>query len=282
MQLTPEERHRIIERGVLARAAAQRQAKRRARLKSVAWACLGCFGLLVVIGLAAVVLTGVYPLGQTTARASATPYPTYTPYPTLKLGAALVHTATPYATDAPLPTYTFHPTNAPRPTYTPYPTNTPLSTYTPYPTNTAQPTHTPLPSRTALPPSPIPRLIGVLRVDHWLFEIAAVHSDPGKDITRQIVVLLGNITNQGTMTDTFVAYGTLLLKDSHGRTYEDDRSATWAAMDKYGTEYAASMTPGAREYLAVAFDVPSSERTFTIIPGSLVAGWTGDITITVP
>ena len=112
MQLTPEEIERIIERGVLARVTAQRQAKS-ARLKHVAWACLGCFGLLVVIGLAAFFLSGVYPLGQTSAGATATPYPTYTLYPTLTLSDALEHTATPYPTHPPLPTHTPHPTSKP-------------------------------------------------------------------------------------------------------------------------------------------------------------------------
>jgi len=81
MQLTPEERQRIIERE-LARVTAQRQAKSKTRLKYVVWACLGCFGLLVVIGVAAVLLTVAYPLGQTAVTATATvrPAPTRTRY----------------------------------------------------------------------------------------------------------------------------------------------------------------------------------------------------------
>jgi len=39
------------------------------------------FGLLVVIGVPTVLLTQVYPVGGTTARATITPYPSYTPLP---------------------------------------------------------------------------------------------------------------------------------------------------------------------------------------------------------
>jgi len=77
MELTPEERQRIIERE-LARVTAQRQAKRKRRLKYTAWACLGCFGLILVVGVAAVFLTQVRPVAQTTARAIATATPTPT------------------------------------------------------------------------------------------------------------------------------------------------------------------------------------------------------------
>jgi len=148
MQLTPEERHRIIERE-LARVTAKRRARRKARLKYTAWACLGCLALIVVTAVALRFLTGLYPWGRTTTRATVTAYPTYTPYPTLKLRAALELTATPHATYTPLPTYT------------PYPTNTPLATYTPYPTNTSQPTYTLLPTATLVPPThtPLPAVV---------------------------------------------------------------------------------------------------------------------------
>ncbi len=164
------------------------------------------------------------------------------------------------------------PTDTPEP----QPTNTPLPTDTPQPPNTPSPTETPI------PPTDTPTPIGTIRVDHWLFEITEVHSDPGRDATRQQVVLLGNLTNEGTSTDTFVAFGTLMLKDSQGRRYEDDQVGTFAAEDKYGTEIPAGMSPGATVYIAIAFDTPSSEKTFTIVPGDLVVGWSGDITFTLP
>lgn len=150
------------------------------------------------------------------------------------------------------------------------------------PPTIALPTNTPLPSETPILPTLTQQPIGILRVNHWLFEITAVHSDPGINSSRQQIVLLGNITNEGTSTDTFVAYAKLVLKDSQGRKYEDDQTGTYSAWRKYGTEIAASMNPGARVYVAIAFDVPSSERTFTIIPGGLVVSWSGNITFTLP
>lgn len=63
---------------------------------------------------------------------------------------------------------------------------------------------------------------------------------------------------------------------------EDDRPATWAAEDKYGTESGTSKNTGATEYVAIAFDTPSSEKSFTIIPGCLTVSWSWNITFVVP
>lgn len=161
-------------------------------------------------------------------------------------------------------------------------TSTPLSTNTPRPTNTPRLTNTPRPINTPIPPTPMLEPVGTLRVDSWLFEITEVRSDPGKDPSRQIVVLLGYLTNEGNQNNTFVAFATLMLRDASGREYEDDRPATWAAENKYGAESGAMLNPGSKRYIAVAFDVLASERTFTIIPGSLVASWSGNIAFTLP
>jgi hypothetical protein len=124
--------------------------------------------------------------------------------------------------------------------------------------------------------------VGTIRVDHWVLEITEARSDPGMDASRQSVVLLGNLTNEGTQNDTFSALGTLMLQDSRGRMYEDDQNVTWAAEDKYGAEIPASMSPGATRYIAIGFDVLAEERSFTIVPGSLVASWGGNISFSLP
>ncbi len=273
MQLSQDERKEIIERE-LTRLAADNETRSRPRARFIAWACLG-FAVVVIAVVALLLRTETLHWGHATPWATATPYPTYTRVPTF------TSSATARPADTPWPSATTRLTNTPLPTYTLYPTNMPLPTYTLYPTSTPQATLTEMPTRTPVPPSPVPRPLGVLRVDHWLFEITAVRSDPGMDTSRQLVVLLANITNQGQSTDTFSDYS-LMLRDSHGREYEHDRVAGWAAMDKYGTDYGASMSPGTTEYIAVAFNLPSSEKAFTIIPGSLVVSWSGDIAFTLP
>ena len=122
-----------------------------------------------------------------------------------------------------------------QPTYTPYPTYTPL----PLPTSTSI-------ASNILEPSPIPATVapsnavkpvgtGVIKVNSWSLEILEIHSDPGTDSNRQIVVLLANLTNEGTGTDTFTPRFKVMLKDSQGRSYEDDGVAGFAAQDKYQT-----------------------------------------------
>jgi len=42
------------------------------------------------------------------------------------------------------------------------------------------------------------------------------------------------------------------------------------------------MSPGATERVAIAYDVPASENSFSFVPGSLAAGWSGNITFAIP
>jgi len=129
-------------------------------------------------------------------------------------------------------------------------------------------------------PQPVVRSIGAIEVNEWLIEITEVRSDPGPDPSRQLVVILGNVINQGMKTGTFTACYKVELRDSKGRVYEDDSRATSAARRKYGTDIPASISPGDRRYAAFAFNVPASEKTFTLVRGSLAQGWSGDITFT--
>lgn len=130
--------------------------------------------------------------------------------------------------------------------------------------------------------SPNRALVGTVKVDHWRFDINKVQLDPGIDAGRQSIILLGYLTNEGTKTDTFTALYTLLLQDSHARQYDEEDTVTWAAQEKYGAAIAASINPEARKYIAIGFDVPATEKSFTLVPGSLAANWSSNVTFTVP
>lgn len=232
---------------------------------------LGIATLAVWLGLGALTLRN-RPASITNIQVTPTPLAAPEPTPgemTPTYLPAVAPTAEP--TYTPLPTYTI------QPTYTLYPTHTPFPTWTPYtsPTLEPSPTATPVPTST---PGPL----GVIRVNQWLLELVAVKSDPGTSPSRMSVVILCNLTNQGNATDTFVAFATVVLRDSHGRYYEDDHDATWAAEDKYDTDSSASVHPGATRYIAIGFDVLATEKSFTIVRGRLVAGWSGDVTFTLP
>lgn len=186
-------------------------------------------------------------------------------------------TATAVPTDPPSPSRT--PTETPAPSETPRPTETPTTEAA---TQTPAPTETPRPTDTQPPATDSTTSIGEVKVDHWVFEIEEVKSEPGMDSSRQNLVLLGQLTNEGRETSTFVAVYTLVLQDSQGRTYQEDVLAQFATMDKYGTEIPASISPEASRYVAIAFDVPASEETFSLVPGSLASSWSGDVTISLP
>lgn len=110
VELSPEERKRIVERE-LARFNADRRANRTRRTKRLALACLSCLGLALIVGVALLLARGVNPLGRTTARVAATPPgyiqpPTYTPYPTMVPSATARLTQTPYPTRQAVPSPT--------------------------------------------------------------------------------------------------------------------------------------------------------------------------------
>lgn len=121
-------------------------------------------------------------------------------------------------------------------------------------------------------------------VNSWRFTILEIHSDPGSDRSRQNIILIGNMYNEGTKKDLFLPTFLLVLKDSAGRVYEDDLNATFAAEQKYGTEYfgGGGSNPGAYTYVAYGFDVPASEKIFEIAPGEQVANWGGNFQFMVP
>ena len=95
-------------------------------------------------------------------------------------------------------------------------------------------------------------------------------------------MLLGNITNLGAKTDTFVAIYKIILQDSHGRQYDDDTMLDYNAMEKYGAQFGAEISPEASQYIAFAYDVPATETQFKLVRGSLVSSWSGDISFTTP
>jgi hypothetical protein len=157
----------------------------------------------------------------------------------------------------------------------------PPPTPTPEPISTAEPTPIPQVSESSQAPSS-GGLIGTIHVDSWRFEISEVRVDPGIDSGRQSIIFLGYLFNEGTQTDTFSALYSIVLQDSQGRLYEEERRVTWAAQDKYGADYKASINPEARKYVAIGYDVPASEKSFTLVPGSLVASWGQNVSVTIP
>ncbi len=170
------------------------------------------------------------------------------------------------------------------PTYTPYPTYTPPPTLAPVTINTLEPIVFPTATLVSVPPPSgvVPLGERVIKVNSWSLEILEIHSDLGTDSSRQTVVLLANLTNEGTGTDTFSAMFDVLLMDSQGRTYQEDSTAGFAAMSKYQTEWAASINPSATVYIAIAYDVPVTEKSFTLVRGSLASSWSGNVSFTLP
>jgi len=145
------------------------------------------------------------------------------------------------------------------------------------PTFDSAPTVAPANQPTAAPCPPC-----TVVVDTWRFDIQEIHSDLGMDPSRQMVVLIGVVTNEGMKQDLFMATDTMVLKDSGGREYQQDMNGTFTAGDKYGTGPGGELNPGASEKEAWAYDVPATEKTFTIAAGDLAGSWGGDFIFTAP
>ncbi len=143
---------------------------------------------------------------------------------------------------------------------------------------TAQPTMQPATHTPAPQPTSSNR---ILTVNSWRFEITEIHFCPGTDDSRRWLFLLGNATNEGMKTDGWSGLHTINLRDSRGRVYEGSSSGKHLARDKYAADYCVSVNPEQtrRRIVVAAFNVPASETTFTLIPGSLADSWSGDIII---
>ena len=124
-------------------------------------------------------------------------------------------------------------------------------------------------------PQPVLSALGTVDTGEWFIEIVEVRSDLGMDTSRRTLAILVNVTNQGMQANTFVG-NEIALMDSSGRKYESDFGLTLGAPRIYGTGLATRVSPAARAYTATVFDVPDSEKTFTIVPGR-VQGWSGNI-----
>ena len=67
-------------------------------------------------------------------------------------------------------------------------------------------------------PNPLtsPDVIATIRVDHCVFELTGVLSDPRMDFTRLSLVLLGWLTNEVTQIDTFSTTYAFLFRGAMG------------------------------------------------------------------
>lgn len=146
-----------------------------------------------------------------------------------------------------------------------------------------RPTRTLPPYRPSpLPPTAKPRILGILEVNGWRFELHEVHADPGLSATSQNVVMIGSLTNNGMRTETFTSVGIFLLQDGYGRQYEEDFSATSAAERRYGTQIPSRISPGMTITAAIAFVTPSNVKSFIVVPDILAASWVGQLAFVVP
>ena len=123
-----------------------------------------------------------------------------------------------------------------------------------------------------------------LVVDTWRLEIEQVHSDAGTDPSRQIVSLMGSICNEGHANDTFMPFLYIMIQDSQGRTYQADVYPSSAAATRYGaSDYTfTGANPGACSTIAFAYDTPSTEKSWLIVPDKTVSSWGGNFSFSVP
>jgi len=142
------------------------------------------------------------------------------------------------------------------------------------------------PPPTALPAVPTPvqttTLPATLIVDQWELLITSVVGEPGIETSRQNVLVFATATNHGSQS-TFLAIYTVELRDSQGRRYSEELNVTFAAQDKYGLGFlpGADMPPESSEEIVIGYNTPATEKTFTIVPGSNVGSWSGNITFNI-
>lgn len=239
-----------------------------------------CLGLIF----SNIFLTPVSPSTQTSAQATiptvsevvVNPTDTETPEPTTTL------------TQTPEPTHT----NTPVVSSTDTPTLVVPPTIMPTPEMTMPPTASiPTPTFTALPAEvPTSSVEGSMMVDNWEIrvnriefaeKITGISGNIEKAAGRFAIVFL-TVTNLGLSNDTFVAFGSLEIQNSEGRTYDENFVASGYASYGYGSESGLVLNPDETGHMLAVFDIPKQSDTYTLIPGNLAKKSTGSILLNIP
>lgn len=109
-------------------------------------------------------------------------------------------------------------------------------------------------------------MLGQMQVGPWRVEIWSVASLPGKDSTRQIVRLVGTLTNISSAPGSVEHLPRWGLRDARGQEVAPQQVVTSPIGAKDGSRLV--VPPGASASLTLAFDAGAMERTFDLLARS--------------
>ena len=142
-------------------------------------------------------------------------------------------------------------------------------------------------------PTPAPPMDGsgdVMTVGNWEIRVerigiaeklTGVGGKTEKAAGRFAILFLA-VTNNGLSHATFIARGSLEIRDSEGGKYAENHLASAYAGHQYGTNAAVSLNPDETGFMLAVFDIPKRTNTYTLAPSSLAKSNTGVILLTIP
>ncbi len=77
------------------------------------------------------------------------------------------------------------------------------------------------------------------------------------------------VTNRGLSPETFIAFGTLDVRDASGQRFEENNLASFYAQDLYGTDICAEINPDQTKHCVAVYDISQQSDFYMLIPGSL-------------
>jgi hypothetical protein len=150
---------------------------------------------------------------------------------------------------------------------TPVPKNLPTAT----PLPTLLPTLTPLPAGN-------PVVINDSDGNPWQIKVTKVlvaatlkptYSKSVEKAAGRFAIVFMEVTNRGLSPETFVAFGTLNVRDASGQRFEANDIASFYAQDLYGADICAEINPDGTKHCVAVYDISKQSDFYMLIPGSL-------------
>jgi len=169
-----------------------------------------------------------------------------------------------------------------------------LASGQPTPVPQKLPTNTPVP--TPLPtPTPLPAGSSIVINDSdgnpWQIKVTKVlvadtlkptFSDSVEKAAGRFAIVFMEVTNRGLSPETFIAFGTLDVKDTSGQRFEENSIASFYAEDIYGTDICARINPDETKYCVAVYDISRQSDFYILVPGTLADPYAPRILLDVP
>ena len=112
--------------------------------------------------------------------------------------------------------------------------------------------------------------------------LKATYSNSEEKASGRFAILFLEITNKGLSPETFVAFGTLNIKDASGGLFQENPIGSSDAQDLYGADICADVNPDETKNCVAAYDISPQSSYYILVPGLLADPYAPRVLLNVP